>query len=183
MRSLTKTFSAAAALACVGLLTAAGPAPEPVSPASNHLDDAAEKNIVETAQAAGSFDTLLKAATAAGLAETLATKDGLTVFAPTDEAFAKLPEGALEGLLADKEQLKAVLLYHVVAGEVMAKDVVGLDGKQVETLSGKKVRVKVKDGAVMLGKAKVVKTDIKASNGVIHVIDTVLLPPKGKKVE
>lgn len=176
MRSFAKLFTVAAAAGCVGLLTAAAPAPA----ALDHHEEAASKNIVETAQAAGSFKTLLTAATEAGLVEALTAKDAnLTVFAPTDEAFAKLPEGALEGLLKDKEALKSVLLYHVVKGKVKAEDVVGLDGKKVETLSGKKVNVKVKDGVVMLNKSKVVKTDIMASNGVIHVIDTVLMPPKG----
>jgi len=185
MRSLTKMLSAAAAFGCVGLLTAAGPAPEPVAPIAPDHHEEASKNIVETAKAAGSFNTLLKAATEAGLAGTLASDDvELTVFAPTDEAFAKLPKGALEGLLKDKEALKAVLLYHVVKGEVMAADVVKLDGKRVGTLNGKKVRVKVtEDGNVMIGKATVVTADVNASNGVIHVIDTVLMPPKGKAAE
>ncbi|QDT14537.1 fasciclin domain-containing protein [Alienimonas californiensis] len=180
MRSFAKLFTVAAAAGCVGLLTAAAPAP--VAPvALDHHEEGASKNIVETAQAAGSFKTLLTAAKEAGLAEALSAKDAnLTVFAPTDEAFAKLPEGALEGLLKDKEALKSVLLYHVVKGKVKAEDVVGLDGQKVETLSGKKVNVKVKDGVVMLNKSKVVKADVMASNGVIHVIDTVLMPPKGK---
>ncbi|MFH5804578.1 fasciclin domain-containing protein [Alienimonas sp. DA493] len=171
MRSFAKLFTAAVAAGCVGLLTAAAPAP-----VDHHA--AADKNLVETAQAAGSFNTLLTAAKEAGLAETLASEDAeLTVFAPTDEAFDKLPEGALEDLLKDKEKLKTVLLYHVVKGEVKADTVVTLGGKQVDTLAGKKVKVSVKDGTVMLNKAKVLKTDVTASNGVIHVIDSVLLPP------
>ncbi|NNJ25097.1 fasciclin domain-containing protein [Alienimonas chondri] len=175
MRSLTNVLSTAAAFGCIGLLTAAAPAPAPL----DHHEETATKNIVETAKAAGSFNTLLTAATEAGLVDALTAKDAeLTIFAPTDEAFAKLPEGAVEGLLKDKEKLKAVLLYHVVKGKVMAEDVVKLDGKRVETLNGKKVRVTVKDGSVMLNKAKVTATDVKASNGVIHVIDTVLMPPK-----
>ena len=180
MRSLKTLLTSAVALGCVGLLTAAAPAP--VAPVVDHHEEAATKNLVETAKSAGQFNTLLKAATEAGLADTLAA-DGadLTVFAPTDEAFAKLPEGALNDLLQDKEALKAVLLYHVVKGKVTSDAVVGLDGKRVDTLSGKKVRVSVKDGTVMLNKAKVVKADVMASNGVIHVIDTVLLPPKGMK--
>ncbi len=181
MRSLPKTLSALAALGCVGLFAAATPAPVAPAPLGHH-EEMATKNLVETAQAAGNFKTLLAAATEAGLVDALTAKDAdLTVFAPTDAAFAKLPEGALDGLLKDKEALKAVLLYHVVKGKVLAADVVKLDGKKVETLGGKKVMVKVKDGVVKLKNATVTATDIKASNGVIHVIDTVLMPPKGMK--
>ena len=138
-----------------------------------------EKNLVETAKEAGSFKTLLKAATEAGLVDALTDEDAeLTVFAPTDSAFKKIPKKDLDALLADKEKLKAVLLYHVVKGKVMAEDVVKLDGKKVKTLGGKEVSVMVKDGKVMLNEdVKVTKTDIGASNGVIHVVNTVLMPP------
>ena len=133
------------------------------------------KDIVTTAVDAGSFKTLATALTEAGLIETLKGKGPFTVFAPTDEAFAKLPKGTLESLLKDKDALKKILLYHVVAGEVMASDVVKL--KDAKTVEGNNVMIKVKDGNVMINNAKVTTADVKASNGVIHIIDTVLLPP------
>lgn len=132
------------------------------------------KDIVDTAVAAGSFNTLAAALKAAGLVETLKGKGPFTVFAPTDEAFAKLPAGTVEALLKDKEKLTKILLYHVVSGNVMAKDVVKL--KSAKTVQGSSVKITVKDGKVMVDNANVVKTDIAASNGVIHVIDTVILP-------
>ena len=137
------------------------------------------KNLVETARAAGSFKTLLKAVEAAGLVDALSADDKkLTVFAPTDSAFKKIPEADLKALLADKEKLKAVLLYHVVEGEVMAADVVKLDGEKAKTMSGKEIAVSVTEGKVLLNEdVKVTKTDIEASNGVIHVVNTVLMPP------
>jgi len=132
------------------------------------------KDIVDTAVAAGSFKTLATALGEAGLVGTLKGPGPFTVFAPTDEAFAKLPAGALEKLLADKEKLKAVLLYHVVAGKVMAADVVKLH--TAKTVQGGSVKIDAAGGSVHVDNAKVVKTDISASNGVIHVIDTVLMP-------
>lgn len=132
------------------------------------------KNIVETAVAAGSFTTLAKALEAAGLVETLQGKGPFTVFAPTDEAFAKLPPGALDGLLADKEKLKGVLLYHVVPGSVMAKDVVKLTS--AKTAQGESLAIAASGGKVKVDGANVVKADVKASNGVIHVVDAVMLP-------
>jgi uncharacterized surface protein with fasciclin (FAS1) repeats len=134
----------------------------------------AEKTIVETAVAAGSFNTLVTAVKAAGLVETLSGDGPFTVFAPTDDAFAKLPEGTVEALLKDKEKLTAILTYHVVAGNVMAKDVVNLTS--AKTVNGQSLTIKVEDGTVMVDGAKVVKTDIVCSNGVIHVIDAVVLP-------
>jgi uncharacterized surface protein with fasciclin (FAS1) repeats len=131
------------------------------------------KNIVQTAVAAGQFKTLVKAVEAAGLAETLSGKGPFTVFAPTDEAFAKLPEGALDKLLKNPEALKSVLLYHVVPGKVLAADVVKL--KTAKTALGQSVQIDAAKG-VRLENANVVKTDIAASNGVIHVIDTVIMP-------
>jgi uncharacterized surface protein with fasciclin (FAS1) repeats len=131
-------------------------------------------NIVEVAVEAGNFKTLVAAVKAAGLAETLSGKGPFTVFAPTDEAFAKLPAGTVEALLKDKEKLAAILTYHVVAGKVTAEQVVGL--KSAKTVNGKSVAIMVNGGKVMVGNANVVATDIMASNGVIHVIDTVLLP-------
>jgi uncharacterized surface protein with fasciclin (FAS1) repeats len=139
---------------------------------------AQDKDIVETAVAAGTFKTLATALTEAGLIETLKGPGPFTVFAPTDEAFAKLPAGTLDALLKDKAKLKEVLLYHVVAGKVMAADVVKLDGKGAKTVQGAEAKVSVMGGTVMLnGNSHVVKTDIAAKNGVIHVIDAVILPP------
>jgi uncharacterized surface protein with fasciclin (FAS1) repeats len=133
-----------------------------------------EKNIVETAVAAGSFKTLVTAVKTAGLVETLSGPGPFTVFAPTDEAFAKLPEGTIPALLQDKEKLTAILTYHVVAGKVMASDVVNLDS--AKTVNGQSLTIKVEDGKVMVDNAMVIKTDIVCSNGVIHVIDAVVLP-------
>ncbi|MEM7577049.1 MAG: fasciclin domain-containing protein [Planctomycetota bacterium] len=133
-------------------------------------------NIVEVAAGAGQFNTLLAAATAAGLAETLSTGGPFTVLAPTDAAFAALPEGTVDSLLLpeNKEQLKAVLLYHVIEGEVLAETVVTLD--EAPTLQGGTVDIEVSGDAVTVNGASVVMTDVMASNGVIHVIDAVLLP-------
>jgi len=135
------------------------------------------KDIVETAVAAGSFKTLATALQAAGLIETLKGKGPFTVFAPTDEAFAKIPKADLDALLKDKKALAAVLTYHVVAGKVMAADVVKL--KEANTVNGASAKIMVMGGKVMVDNANVVKTDIAASNGVIHVIDSVIMPPKG----
>ena len=132
-----------------------------------------DKDIVDTAVAAGSFTTLAKALTEAGLVETLKGPGPFTVFAPTDEAFAKLPAGTLEGLLRDKHKLAEVLTYHVVPGKVMAADVVKLTS--AKTVEGQEVKISAV-GGVMVNDAHVIKTDILASNGVIHVIDKVILP-------
>jgi transforming growth factor-beta-induced protein len=139
----------------------------------------AEMDIVETAVADGRFTTLVAAIEAAGLAETLKGEGPFTVFAPTDEAFSKLPAGTVEGLLKDIPQLTNILLYHVVPGKVMAADVVGLNGKSADTaLEGAQVAVKVDGDKVILNdKVMVTVTDIPTTNGVIHVIDAVLLPP------
>ena len=160
-----------AVLGLIGFSTAV--AAEPAKPHS--ADTHTSANIVETAKSAGQFNTLLKAATAAGLAGTLSDDGPFTVFAPTDEAFAKLPAGALDNLLQDKAQLKKVLLYHVAKGKVTAKQVTKMEA--VPTLAGSSVAVEVNGDKVMIGTAKVVKADVMASNGVIHVIDTVLMPP------
>lgn len=133
-----------------------------------------EMNIVETAESTGTFTTLLAAAEAAGLVDTLANGGPFTVFAPTDEAFDKLPEGTVEGLLEDEEQLKQILTYHVVEGQVLAEDVVTLT--EATTLQGSDVQISVVNSAVRINDATVVTPDVMASNGVIHVIDTVLLP-------
>ena len=132
------------------------------------------KTIVDVAIAAGKFKTLVTAVQAAGLVETLKGPGPFTVFAPTDEAFAKLPPGTVEALLKDKAKLAAILTYHVVSGAVGSDQVVKL--KSARTVNGKDVSIMVMDGKVMVGNAHVLATDIKASNGVIHVIDAVLLP-------
>ncbi|MBX9603026.1 MAG: fasciclin domain-containing protein [Bryobacteraceae bacterium] len=135
---------------------------------------AADKDIVDTAVAAGSFKTLVTAVKAAGLVETLKSAGPFTVFAPTDEAFAKLPAGTLEKLLANPADLKQVLLYHVVPGKVMAADV---KAGKVKTAQGAQAMLST-SGGVKIDQANIVKTDIVTSNGVIHVIDAVILPKK-----
>ena len=142
--------------------------------ADNH--GASKMDIVDTAVEADDFNTLATALTEAELISTLKGEGPFTVFAPTDAAFAALPEGVLDSLLADKEQLANVLLYHVVSGKVMAEDVVTMDGAMVGTLLGEKIEISVEDGMVYINDSQVVVTDIEASNGVIHVIDTVLVP-------
>jgi uncharacterized surface protein with fasciclin (FAS1) repeats len=143
---------------------------------ANAYEAKAPADIVDTAVAAGSFNTLATALKAAGLVETLKGPGPFTVFAPTDEAFAKLPAGTLESLLKpeNKAKLAGILTYHVVPGKVMAADVVKLTS--AKTVNGQSVKIAVKDGKVTVDGANVVKTDIAASNGVIHVIDAVILP-------
>jgi uncharacterized surface protein with fasciclin (FAS1) repeats len=131
-------------------------------------------DIVDTAVAAGSFKTLAKALTEAGLVETLKGKGPFTVFAPTDEAFAKLPKGTVEALLKDKKKLTAVLTYHVVAAKVTAADAAKLT--KAKTVNGQSIKISTKDGGVMINDAKVTQADIETTNGVIHVIDKVILP-------
>jgi uncharacterized surface protein with fasciclin (FAS1) repeats len=140
--------------------------------ASSHT----KKDIVDTAVSAGSFNTLVAAVQAAGLAETLKGEGPFTVFAPTDDAFAKLPEGTLNDLLKpeNKDKLTAILTYHVVSGKVMAKDVMMM--KEAKTVNGQSVMVSMQAETVMIDNAKVVQADVECSNGVIHVIDTVILP-------
>jgi len=157
------TFTSLALVACLAA----------VSPARAQQT----KDIVDTAVAAGSFTTLAKALTAADLVATLKGPGPFTVFAPTDEAFAKLPAGTLENLLKpeNKAMLRRVLTYHVVPGKVMAADVVKLSS--AKAVSGDMLSIKASGGTVMVNSSRVVSTDIAASNGVIHVVDTVLLPP------
>lgn len=162
LKSLTRI--AAAALASVALL-ASGPAL-----AAHH---SAKKDIVDTAVAAGSFTTLVKAVQAAGLVETLKGEGPLTVFAPTDAAFAKIPADQLNALLADKEKLAAVLTYHVVAGKVMAADAAKL--KSARTVQGQSITIDSSYGVKVDG-ATIVQADIGTTNGVIHIIDTVIMP-------
>lgn len=132
------------------------------------------KTIVDIAVENSDFSTLVAAVKAAGLVETLSGTGPFTVFAPTNDAFAKLPAGTVEALLKDKEKLTKILTYHVVSGKVMAKDVLGLTS--AKTVEGSELTVKVDNGKVMINNANVTTTDIEASNGVIHVIDTVLMP-------
>ena len=131
------------------------------------------KDLVDTAVSAGQFNTLATALKAAGLVDTLKGPGPFSVFAPTDAAFAKIPKADLDALLANKAKLTAVLTYHVVAGKVMAKDV---KAGTVKTVEGRSFMVKLDAGKVMVDKAMVTKTDIAADNGVIHVIDTVIIP-------
>jgi len=131
-------------------------------------------DIVDTAVAAGSFKTLAKALTEAGLIETLKSKGPFTVFAPTDEAFAKLPKGTVDALLKDKKKLTAILTYHVVPGAVRAADAAKLT--TAKTVNGQSIKISAKDGVVMINDAKVIQADIETANGVIHVIDKVILP-------
>lgn len=133
-------------------------------------------NIIDTAVAAGSFTTLAAALTAANLVDTLKGDGPFTVFAPTDEAFAKLPAGTVDSLLKDLPKLTAILTYHVVAGKVMAADVMTMDGQAAKTVNGATIQISTKDGVKLNGSSTVVKTDIECTNGVIHVIDAVLLP-------
>jgi len=140
----------------------------------NHKKDGSEKDIVTIAVESGKFNTLVKALTETGLAEALRGDGPYTVFAPTDDAFAKLPEGTIESLLNDKETLKNILLYHVASGNVSSEQVVNLD--KAETLAGKIIKIKVINGSVMINDATVTIADVMASNGVIHIIDTVLIP-------
>jgi uncharacterized surface protein with fasciclin (FAS1) repeats len=142
--------------------------------ADNHKNKNSDEDIVATAVETGKFNTLAKALAEAGLVEALQGSGPFTVFAPTDDAFAKLPESTIEALLKDKEALKSVLLYHVVSGNVTSNEVIKLD--KAETLSGKNLNIKVMEGSVMINDSKVITADVMASNGVIHIIDTVLIP-------
>lgn len=165
--AIRKTLAAliAAPLLIAGSLAIAG-----------HHAEKGSKDIVDTAVSAGQFKTLAAALDAAGLVDTLKSDGPFTVFAPTDEAFAKLPAGTVENLLKpeNRDQLVAILTYHVVAGKVAAADVVKLD--QATTVNGADVTIKVADSGVQVDKANVIATDIGASNGIIHVIDAVILP-------
>ena len=131
------------------------------------------------------FKTLVAAVKAAGLVDTLKGEGPFTVMAPTDEAFARLPEGTVESLLKpeNKEKLVAILKYHVIPAKAMAVDVIALDGKEVKTVEGSSARIAVKDGSVMIDGAKVIKPNIECTNGVIHVIDAVILPPSARSID
>lgn len=136
---------------------------------------AQQGNLVETAQSAGSFDTLVSLVKQAGLARTLSGNDELTVLAPTDKAFAKVPKATLNALADDRKLLKRVLLYHVLPGAVPSSEIVEL--RSAKTVEGSKVKIRVRGGNVFVNKAKVTQPDVEASNGIIHVINRVLLPP------
>jgi uncharacterized surface protein with fasciclin (FAS1) repeats len=163
-------FSAAA-----GYTLQAGEKSETKAKAKSEAKAEAKSDIVAVASSAGTFNTLVAAVKAAGLVETLQGPGPFTVFAPTDDAFAKLPAGTVESLLKpeNKDKLTAILTYHVLPGKVKAADVKTMKAK---TVNGKELSLQVKDGAVTADQAKVVKTDIGASNGVIHVVDSVIIP-------
>ncbi len=175
VRWRTAVLLAGAALASLGMVACGGdddeaePTPIPTAPAGTASGD-----IVEVATAAGNFTTLARALEAAGLVETLKGEGPFTVFAPTDEAFAALPAGTLDDLLADRERLTRVLTFHVVAGRVTSEQVASLPS--ATTVEGSTLPIKVEDGSVMVGDARVITADVEATNGVIHVIDRVLLP-------
>ena len=167
-------------LVAIIALAACAPQPTPApTPEPTAIPEPVLSDIVDTAVADGRFTTLAAALGAADLVETLKGEGPFTVFAPTDDAFAKLPEGTVESLLLPEnlEQLKSILLYHVVSGKVLASDVVTLTS--AETVLGEDVTIKVEDGKVFLNDTvEVIITDVETSNGVIHVIDAVLLPPQ-----
>lgn len=163
MKLLSISLMAAVAVAVAGSVSPAGAGP------------GAEKNIVQTAQAAGQFKTLTALVKKAGLAGTLAKPGPYTVFAPTDAAFRKVPKRTLTVLANDRRKLRAVLLYHVVPGKVTSPEVAML--RSARTLNGKSVRVRVTGGSVFINNAKVTSADVMASNGVIHVVNKVLIPP------
>jgi transforming growth factor-beta-induced protein len=142
------------------------------------MSQKAEKDIVDTAISAGQFKTLVKLVQEAELVDALRGEGPFTVFAPTDEAFAKLPKSQVDALLKDKQALRQVLLYHVVQGKVMSSDVVKI--RSAKTLQGQDIRIRVRNNTVRINDAKVVKADIVCTNGVIHVIDKVILPPNRK---
>ena len=172
----TQTLLISTLLSVAALAGCAKDAPEAANTASQVLAERPTANIVTVAASAGQFNTLVAAVKAAGLAETLQSPGPFTVFAPTDEAFAKLPAGTVDSLLLpeNKAKLASILKYHVVAGEVLAADVVKLDS--ADTVEGQPVSISATDAGVRVNNANVIKTDVMASNGVIHVIDTVLIP-------
>ena len=172
---LRKSALAVALAASAGIVSYSFTASHAPVMAEHHEHDK-KKDIVDTAVGAGQFKTLATALKAAGLVDTLKGEGPFTVFAPTDEAFKKLPAGTLESLLKpeNKEKLKSILTYHVVASKATSKEVVKMDS--AKTVQGDKLEIKVKDGKVMVDDATVTKADVMASNGVIHVIDSVLIP-------
>lgn len=170
MRIRTRLVPAAAVMAAAAV--AAGPAM-----AQHSSQQAPTQNIVQVASSNPQFSTLVSLIKEAGLVKTLSGKGPFTVFAPTNAAFKKVPAATLAGLKANPDKLRAVLTYHVVSGNVPASKVITLNGKKVKTVEGSDVRVTVSGKTVKVNNAKVTKTDIKAKNGTIHVIDGVLIPP------
>jgi len=168
-----RTISTLAAVTAVAV-AAVGPASASARATGDAVPASAKKDIVETAVAAGKFETLTALLTKAGLVNTLKGKGPFTVFAPTDKAFSKVPKATLDALAKDKAKLRSVLLYHVAKGKLTASKVV--KRKSIKTLNGQRVRVKVRGGKVFVGGARVVTPDVRASNGVIHVINKVLIP-------
>jgi len=185
MTSHTKRIAALAVVAALGLAACGDDGNDadaaPVASPSASADEAQEVGtIVDVAVGAGSFTTLVAAVQAAGLVETLSGEGPFTVFAPTDDAFAAALESlgiTAEELLADTETLTSILTYHVIAGEVDAATAISLDGQTAETVNGAEISISVVDGNVMINDATVISPDVMASNGLIHAIDTVLLPP------
>jgi uncharacterized surface protein with fasciclin (FAS1) repeats len=168
-----RTISSLAAVTAVAV-AAVGPASAGARPEGNAAPPSAKQDIVETAAAAGQFDTLTALLKKAGLVKALKSDGRFTVFAPTDAAFAKVPKKTLNALAKDKAKLRAVLLYHVAKGKLTAAKVVKRNS--IKTLNGQRVRVRVRDGKVFVGGARVTTPDVGASNGVIHVINRVLIP-------
>jgi len=162
-------FHAAAAIAALLTMPA-------LASAQMHKEKKPMKNIVQVAVENGNFNTLVTAVKAAGLAETLQGPGPFTVFAPTDAAFAKLPAGTLETLLADKEALASILTYHVLSGKVIASDIIRGNGAKPTTVNGQMLDITLRGGKVYVNGVQVITADVQASNGVIHVIDAVLLP-------
>jgi len=174
MKTLVMTSVLAISMAGMAM---GGDKPAAPPPAKGHAMEA-KKDIVDTAVAAGNFTTLAKALTEAGLIDTLKGPGPFTVFAPTDAAFAKIPKKELDALLKDKAKLTRVLTYHVVPGKLLAADVLKLnDGSQVKTVEGSAFTLHNRYGKVKVGDAAVITTDVLCSNGVIHAIDTVIMPP------
>lgn len=171
--SAKRTISTLAAVTTVAL-AAAGPASASARAEGNAVPASAKQDIVETAVAAGKFDTLTALLKKAGLVKTLKSDGRFTVFAPTDTAFSKVPKATLDALAKDTAKLRAVLLYHVAKSKLPAAKVVKRD--TIKTLNGRRVHVRVRDGKVFVGGARVVTPDVAASNGVIHVINKVLIP-------
>ena len=164
-----RSFHAATALAALLTLSAC-------APAYSTKENQPMKNIVQVAVENGNFNTLVAAVKAAGLAETLQGPGPFTVFAPTDAAFAKLPAGTVDALLMDKEKLASILTYHVVSGKVVSADITRMHGANPTTVNGQKLDIAVRGGRVYVNGAQVTTADVSASNGVIHVIDGVLMP-------
>jgi uncharacterized surface protein with fasciclin (FAS1) repeats len=170
MNKMTRTALALGAIALVPC--AASGQQGPNAKAAQHEG----KSIIEVAKQAGNFNTLVTAIQAAGLIETLQGRGPFTVFAPNDAAFAKLPAGTIEGLLKDTKKLSSILTFHVLPGKVMAAEVLAAKNLKPATVNGATLDIKVKDGKVYVNGARVIATDITASNGVIHVIDAVVMP-------